>query len=99
MDGHNRERNRRIRQIVYLPICIEIKSLTATVETVSFDGTNIESDDRTFERTTIRVRGEDVTKGWEDATRPIYEHERSHEEGLPIAASDLTQNVLRRSRC
>ncbi|WP_338740752.1 hypothetical protein [Haloplanus salilacus] len=68
----------------------QIKSLPVTVEAVSIEGKHIETEGQTFERTIIRVRGDDETGFGEDVTRPIEAHERLREEGLSLPTGEWT---------
>jgi L-alanine-DL-glutamate epimerase-like enolase superfamily enzyme len=91
MDDHKTGGNRvDATNSVFSDLYGEIKSLPVIVESVSFEGKRIETERQTFERTIIRVRGDDATGFGEDVTRPIEAHEQLREDGLPLPTGDWT---------
>ncbi len=91
MDDHKPDADRGDARHGEFPDLYEkIKLLPVTVEAVSFEGKHIETEDRTFERTIIRIRGEGVTGYGEDVTRSIEAHERLREDELHLPTGDWT---------
>ena len=91
MDGHKREGNRgEATNSMFPDLYREMKSLSLTVEAVSFEGKRIETEHRSFERTIIRVRGEGATGFGEDVTRSIEAHNRLRKRGLTLPTGDYT---------
>lgn len=91
MDEHNPDGDRRdAANSTGTGLYGKIESVPVTVDAVSLEGTHIETEDRTFERTIICVRGDGSTGFGEDVTRSIEAHKRLRKDGLTLPTGDWT---------
>lgn len=67
-----------------------LQSIPVEVEDVAFDGKNIETHSRAFERTVVQIHGDGYTGFGEDTDPSIEAHERLRTEGLPLPTGEHT---------
>lgn len=90
MDDRERGIRAKIIDEAYSDLYDVLQSIPVTVEDVTFDGRQIDTQSRVFERTVIQIHGDGYTGFGEDTAPSIEAHERLRAEGLPLPAGEHT---------